>query len=293
MSTRERLMLLGAGSMAEALIKGLLDARLLAPEQITISNRSHPERLAALQERYGVTICREKEASIREATLVVLTVKPFDVVAALQEIASFLTPAQLLISVAAGVSTEAIEQLVRKPVPIIRAMPNTSSFVRESATALCRGRQATAEHVEIAQRLFSAIGSSVVVDEALMDAVTGLSGTGPAYFYYVVEALMEAGEACGLAPDICRSLLLQTLAGSAKMLQETGEDPATLRRQVTSPNGTTMAGIAVLEQGGLKPLFVRAVQRATQRALEMGQEIHIPSSTGNISSSSLPASKRH
>ncbi len=273
LTQEQRLFFLGAGSIGEAMLKGMVSAQLLPPQQITVCNRVHPVRLQALQAHYGVHICQDKRAEIDRADILLVAVKPFDLVAALQEIAPMVSPRQLIVSVVAGASTQVIEQCLGVAVPVIRAMPNTSSFVQASATALCRGRQATAEHVEIASDLFSAIGTSEVVDEADMDAITGLSGTGPAYFYYVVEALLEAGQACGLAGETCRALLVQTMYGAAKMLQETGTEPAELRRQVTSPNGTTMAAMAVLEQGAAQQLFLQAVQRATMRASEMGQQL--------------------
>lgn len=262
---------LGAGAMSEAMIKGLLAARLLSAQQITVSNRRNTARLTELEQRYGVRRSDDKMADCAQADLLLLAVKPFDLVPALQELSAQISPSQLLISVAAGISTTTIEQSIDKPVPVIRAMPNTSSFVQASATAMSPGQWTTAAHVEIAQHLFTAIGISVLVDEDQMDAVTGLSGTGPAYFYYVVEALLAAGQRCGLPAETCRTLLVQTLYGTASMLQATGKDPAELRRQVTSPNGTTMAGIAVLEGGDAQQLFVRAVQAATQRAAEMGR----------------------
>jgi pyrroline-5-carboxylate reductase len=154
--------------------------------------------------------------------------------------------------------------------PIVRAMPNTSSFVQESATAICGGRWAMPEALEIARQLFAAIGTVVAVDEGAMDAVTGLSGSGPAYIYYVAEALLAAGEAVGLPEETSRELLIQTLYGAARMLRETGKGPGELRRQVTSPNGTTMAGIAALDDAEVAAALRRAVARATERAREMG-----------------------
>jgi pyrroline-5-carboxylate reductase len=158
-------------------------------------------------------------------------------------------------------------------VPVIRAMPNTSSSVQASATALCGGQWSTPKHLELAQSLFSAIGISVIVVENQLNAVTGLSGSGPAYFYYLVEALQEAAQQCGLPAETARTLLVQTIYGAARMLQESEQDPAELRRQVTSPNGTTMAGLKVLEQGGVYQLLIKTVQRATERAAEMGAQV--------------------
>ena len=267
----QTLFFLGAGSMSEAMIKGIVAASILPAEQITVTNRRHPERLTHLQKTYGVRLCQEREAELARADMLIIAVKPFDLAATLQEIAPYVSARQLVISVVAGAATETIEQHFHQAVPVVRAMPNTSSFVQASATALCRGRWASEEHLALARQLFSAIGVAVSVEEALMDAVTGLSGTGPAYFYYVIESLMAGGLACGLSQEDCRVLMEQTVFGVARMLQETGKDPAELRRQVTSPNGTTMAAMEVLDQGHSKQLFAQAVQRATQRAVEMGK----------------------
>jgi pyrroline-5-carboxylate reductase len=270
---RLRVFFLGAGSVSEALIKGLLTARLLPAEQITISNRKNSARLDTLQRRYGVRISQDKQADCAGADLVILAAKPFDLPAALQEIAGAISSQQLVISLAAGISTSTLEQQLGQQIAVIRSMPNTSSSVQASATALCAGKWATAEHLELAQQFFSAIGISVVVEEEQMNAVTGLSGSGPAYFYYVVEALLEAAQHCGLPAETARTLLVQTIYGAARMLQESGQEPAELRRQVTSPNGTTMAGLSVLEDGGAYQLLISTVQRATQRAAEMGAQV--------------------
>jgi len=274
MATEKRLFFLGAGSIAEAMIKGIVGARVVPAEQIVISNRRNGARLEELSRSYGVRVCGDKLAEVARAEVVVLAMKPFDVMQALQEVRGALSERQLVVSVVAGVSTGAIEgQVEGVRVPVIRAMPNTSSFVQESATAVSRGRWASVSHVEFVMTMFSAIGSVTVVEERLLDAVTGLSGTGPAYFYYVVESLMRAGQDLGLPEETCWELLVQTMYGAAKMLRETGKGPEELRRQVTSPNGTTMAGISVLEQGGFPALVQRAVERATERAAEMGREV--------------------
>lgn len=264
---------LGAGAVSEALVKGLLNARLLSARQIVVSNRKNAARLEWLQQRYGVRIAEEKQEDCARADLLILAMKPFDLPAALQEVAPAISSGQVVISLAAGVSTAMIERQLGLPVPVMRAMPNTSSSVQASATALCAGRWATPEHLEMAKRLFSGIGISVVVKEEQMDAVTGLSGSGPAYFYYLVEALLEAAQQCGLPTETARTLLIQTIYGAARMLQESEQSPAELRRQVTSPNGTTMAGLAVLEQGGVYELLIQTVRRATERAAEMGAQV--------------------
>jgi len=267
----KRIFFLGAGSISEAMIKGLLETEAVAPHQITICNRQNGARLATLETHYGVRVSADKLADLAAADVVLLTVKPFDVATALAQVGGAIGAHQLVVSVAAGVTTGAIERKLGAGVPVIRAMPNTSSFVQASATALCRGSWADDAHLTLARQLFAAIGTVTTVDEGALDAVTGLAGTGPAYIYYVVEALLEGGIAAGLDEQTCRDLLLQTVHGAAKMLHTTGQAPAELRRQVTSPNGTTMAGIGVLDERGVKEAFRRAVLRATERAGEMGR----------------------
>lgn len=264
---------LGAGAVCEALIKGLLNAGLLPAEQIAVSNRKNTARLETLRQRYGVSVAEDRLEGCRQADLVILAMKPFDLPAALQEVAPAISSRQLVISVAAGISTAMIERQLGLPVPVIRAMPNTSSSVQASATALCAGHWVAPEHLDAARSLFSAIGISVVVAEEQMNAVTGLSGSGPAYFYYLVEALQEAAQQCGLPAETARTLLVQTIYGAARMLQESEQEPAELRRQVTSPNGTTQAGLSVLERGGVYQLLIQTVQRATARAAEMGAQV--------------------
>jgi pyrroline-5-carboxylate reductase len=282
LTQQHRIFFLGAGSIGEAMIKGITSANLLPSEQITISNRNNTQRLQELHSTYAVRLSQNKTRDIAEADIVILAMKPFDLVKALQEVAPAISQQQLVISLVAGVSTALIERNLSPCIPVIRAMPNTSSFVQASSTALCQGHWATLAHLAIASDLFSAIGISVTIPESLMDAATGLSGTGPAYIYYVVEALLKGGQACGLSTETCRTLLLQTVYGAAKMLQETDQEPAALRRQVTSPNGTTMAAIAVLDQGNGQQLFQDAVMRATQRAAEMGQQIEASSMVEKI-----------
>ncbi|GHO95358.1 pyrroline-5-carboxylate reductase [Reticulibacter mediterranei] len=263
----------GAGAISEAMLKGLLEAGVVPAEQITVNNRKNRERLFQLGQSYGIHISQQREQEIAAADIIILAMKPFDIHQALQEIGANITPQQMVISVVAGVSTETIESQLVEGVAVIRAMPNTSSFVQASATAISRGKHATIEQLEQGKQIFAAIGSVTEVEEQQLDAVTGLSGSGPAYIYYVIESLMQAGQQVGLSEETCRELLIQTLYGSAKMLKVTGKNPQELRRQVTSPNGTTMAGLAVLEQGDLPDLLKKAVEQATRRATEMGQEI--------------------
>jgi pyrroline-5-carboxylate reductase len=272
---KKQIFFAGAGSMSEAMIKGIVAAQVVPGKQIVVSNRKNEAKLLELSERYGVQVSRDKRADIERADIVILAMKPFDVMAALLEIGAALTKKKLVISVVAGVMTSTIEGRVEAEVPVIRAMPNTSSYVQASATAISRGRWAAEEQMEQARRLFEAVGSVEVVEERLLDAVTGLSATGPAYFYYMLESLMKAGQREGLPEETCRELLVQTMYGAAKMVRETGKTPGELRRQVTSPNGTTMAAMNVLEKGGFQELVERAVEHATRRAGEMGRETNM------------------
>lgn len=272
MLANKRLFFLGAGAMSEAMLQGLSATAALPTARIAVCNRDHLPRLELLAATYGVVASRDKLADIAAADIIILAVKPFDAVQALDEVRDALTPGHLLLSVAAGVATATLEARLPRGLPVVRAMPNTSSFVQESATAIAPGRWATPEHLDIARQLFAAIGTVARVEEAALDAVTGLSGSGPAYIYYVAEALLAAGIAAGLPEATSRELLLQTIYGAARMLRETGKDPAELRRQVTSPNGTTMAGIAVLDEGAVHQTIVRAVARATERSRELGRE---------------------
>lgn len=262
---------LGAGAIAEALIRGILNAGVVRPEQVLVSNRSDRERLADLHRRYGVRTAGSKGYVVDVCQVVVVACKPKDVAGLLAEVGGRFRRGQIILSLAAGISTAFIEARVLEGVMVVRAMPNTSCQVGESATAICAGRAATPEAMRQVTEMLSSVGQVYTVAEAHMDAVTGLSGSGPAYVYYIVEAMIEAGEAVGLAPDVARALTLQTLKGAALTLATTGADPAVLREQVTSPGGTTAAGLQVLREAGFAQALVRAVIRATERSRELGQ----------------------
>lgn len=262
---------LGAGAIAEALIRGMLNAGVVRPEQVLVSNRSDRERLADLHRRYGVRTAGSKGYVVDVCQVVVVACKPKDVAGLLAEVGGRFRRGQIILSLAAGISTAFIEARVPEGVMVVRAMPNTSCQVGESATAICAGRAATPEAMRQVTEMLSSVGQVYTVAEAHMDAVTGLSGSGPAYVYYIVEAMIEAGEAVGLAPDVARALTLQTLKGAALTLATTGADPAVLREQVTSPGGTTAAGLQVLREAGFAQALVRAVIRATERSRELGQ----------------------
>ncbi len=262
---------LGAGNMAEALIKGLLRAKVAAPQEVLCTDR-RTERGPELTERYGVRFSTDNLAATREAEIVVLSVKPQAMNKLLDEIGGALDERKLVISIAAGVPLEAIERKVGHGVRIVRTMPNTPALVGAGATAISRGEHATDADLAQAKALFDAVGKTAVVDEPLLDAVTGLSGSGPAYIFLVIEALSDAGVKVGLDRRTAQDLSAQTVLGSAKLLLETGEHPGKLKDQVTSPGGTAIAGLHTLEAGGLRTTLINAVETATKRAHELGKK---------------------
>jgi pyrroline-5-carboxylate reductase len=262
---------LGAGNMAEALIKGLLRAHVALPSEIIATDR-RTERGDELSHKYGIRFEKENLAAVRAASIVVLSVKPQAMNRLLEEIKPGLDESKLVISIAAGVPIEAIERKVGHGVRIIRTMPNTPALVGAGATALSAGEHATEADLAQAKALFEAIGLAVVVDEPLLDAVTGLSGSGPAYIFLIIEALSDGGVKAGLARDQALELAAQTVLGSAKLLIETGEHPGRLKDQVTSPGGTAIAGLHTLEAGGLRTTLMDAVEAATNRSRELGKK---------------------
>lgn len=262
--------------MAEAMVAGLVTSGVTFAPSIVVTNRSRQDRLEALALRWGVRVTGSKAEVCASSDVVVLATKPADLPLALEQLQGLVTPRHLVISVAAGVPCAVVEQALGAGVPVVRAMPNTSCHVQESATALARGRWALEEHEQVARTVFGAVGQVVVVPEEWLDAVTGLSGSGPAYVYLLMEALAEAGVEAGLSPEVSLLLTRQTVLGAARMVLETGEDPALLRKKVTSPNGTTMAALKVLEEMGFVSALREAVRRAAARAREMGEELASP-----------------
>ncbi|HLS89382.1 MAG TPA: pyrroline-5-carboxylate reductase [Sphingobacteriaceae bacterium] len=259
---------IGAGRIAQAMVEGLVAAGLSA-DQIHLTNRGNRERLNHLQSRWGVNVHLDKASAVDGAHVVVLAVKPADMAEAVAQVKPHLTGEPLLISVAAGITLAALAEWTEDRYALVRAMPNSSSRVLASATALAFDEKCNDEHKALAEALFRTIGSVVVVPEDQMDAVTGLSGSGPAYIYRLVEGLMEAGRMAGLPDHLTRRLSIETLYGAAHMLARTGQEPTELRQEVTSPGGTTAAGLAVLEAHGFTEALQQAVMAATRRAGEL------------------------
>ena len=262
---------LGAGNMAEALIKGLLRAGTARPEALIATGRRE-DRLDTLRRTYGVRTTLDNLAAVREADVVVLSVKPQALDKLLVHVAPAVNSDKLFISVAAGVPISAMERRLGEGTRIIRTMPNTPSLVGAGACALSPGEHASEEDLSVASRVFQSVGTTTVVDENLLDAVTGLSGSGPAYIFLIIEALSDAGVKVGLPRYTALKLAAQTVLGSAQLLIETNAHPGQLKDQVTSPGGTAIAGLHTLEAGGLRTTLINAVEAATRRARELGEQ---------------------
>lgn len=274
MIENKKICFVGAGAMAEAILCGLLNKKIVKPGQISVTNKDDRFRLDELVYNFGVVAdVQQKYTCITEADILILAMKPKDVRGALNEIRSYTNPTQLVISVVAGISTSYITTLLEHEAPVIRTMPNTSAIVGLSATGLCAGKTAGTEHVQLAKKIFESIGIVLYTEEAKLDAVTGLSGSGPAYVYYLVEALTAGSMDVGLEKEEAQTLILQTLIGAAQMLIETKEDPAYLREKVTSPNGTTQAGLDTLRSYHFEEAIRMCVQRATTRSKELGEQL--------------------
>ncbi len=260
---------LGTGNMAEALIKGLINSGVVEAKQIHGSD-PRKERCQEMTDRYAIHATTHNEDVVRHAEIVILSVKPQILPKVLDEIAPHLKPSALVISIAAGMPLGAIERRLPAGTRVVRTMPNTPALVGAGATAIAAGAHAKEADVEATQRIFDAVGMTVVIDESQLDAVTGLSGSGPAYVFLIIEALSDAGVKMGLSRYNAQALAAQTLLGSAKLLIETHEHPGRLKDMVTSPGGTAIAGLHTLEAGGLRTTLINAVEAATNRSRELG-----------------------
>ena len=263
---------IGSGNMATALIKGLLKSEKIPAENLYASDVDM-DKLEQLSNEYGINIIfKDNKKLVGDVDIVILAVKPQIMGKVINEISMKVDDSKLLISIAAGISSEFVENALGKKVRFIRTMPNTPALVLAGATAIAAGESATEDDVKVAQEIFSAVGITVIVDEYQMDAVTGLSGSGPAYIFMIIEALSDAGVKVGLSRDISMKLAAQTVLGAAKLQIETGMHPGTLKDMVTSPGGTAIAGIHTLEQGGLRTTLINAVETATKRSMDLGKK---------------------
>ncbi len=264
----KRVAVLGAGKMGSILVQALLKEGMISPETTT-ATVAHADRARTLGSKLNIKVGTDNVAAVRNADIIFICVKPQGVVDVAKQIRTHITPKQLVVSVAASVPTHLIEGGLKGNVPVIRAMPNTPCVVEAGMTALCKGKFAEQKHVDLACSLFNVFGRTVVVDEKHMDAVTGLSASGPAYIYIILESLAEAGVKVGLPRDIATLLAAQTALGAAKVVLETGDHPALLKDAVTTPAGCTIDGILELEEGKLRVTLIKAVVKAAQRAKEL------------------------
>jgi pyrroline-5-carboxylate reductase len=262
---------LGAGNMAEALIRGLLRGHADAARIAASGPRA--ERMTELGERYHILATTDNGVLVERSDILVLAVKPQIMRKVLDEIAERVRPDALVISIAAGIPIAAIEGRLRPGTRVVRTMPNTPALVDAGATAIAAGGHATAADLADAKRIFDAVGVTVTLDEYQLDAVTGLSGSGPAYIFLILEALSDAGVKVGLSRRTATLLAAQTLLGSAKLLLETNEHPGRLKDMVTSPGGTAITGLHTLEHGGVRTTLIEAVEAATKRSHELGQAL--------------------
>jgi pyrroline-5-carboxylate reductase len=266
----KRVGFLGAGNIGDAMIKGLLQSGLVPAGAIHTSD-ARPDRLAQIVKQYGIQSAADNLALVRASDVIVLAVKPQIIATVLKEIAPAVDDTKLVVSVAAGVATSTLRANLPRARRLIRVMPNTPALVLEGATAIARAEGLDPGDLETAQELFGAVGRVVVLDEDALDAVTGLSGSGPAYVAIVIEALADGGVKMGLDRATAMTLAAQTVLGAAKLIIDTGMHPGQVKDMVASPGGTTIAGIAALEEGGVRRTFISAVERATLRSRELGQ----------------------
>jgi pyrroline-5-carboxylate reductase len=266
-----RIGLIGGGNMALALVRGLVASGRVTAANVRASDPSEARR-SLLAKEHGILVSDDNAEVARWANVVVLAVKPQVIEPVVASVADALAPEATIVSIAAGVPLAVLEARLPAGARVVRAMPNTAAIALAGATGLSGGSRATSADLELARSLFEAVGSVVVVDEALLDAVTGLGGSGPAYVMLVIEALADGGVKMGLSRDAALLFAAQTVYGSAKLLLETKEHPARLKDMVTSPAGTTIAGLSALEAGGVRSSFIEAVERATRRSQELGAQ---------------------
>ncbi|MBK9072721.1 MAG: pyrroline-5-carboxylate reductase [Myxococcales bacterium] len=269
MLTGKTIGFIGAGNMAQAIIAGLVHTGAVAPRNI-LASAPREERRQELAVSLGIEVTSDNREVARRADILVLAVKPQIFAKVVHDIAADVRDAAVVVSVAAGISTQSIEAWFGRPLRVVRSMPNTPALVKAGATAIAKGAHASADDLAAVKVIFDAVGLTIALDEHQLDAVTGLSGSGPAYIFLILEALADAGVKVGLSRRHAQALAAQTVMGSAKMLLETDEHPGRLKDMVTSPGGTAIAGLHTLEQGGLRTTLINAVETATNRAKELG-----------------------
>jgi len=267
----KKISIIGAGNMGEALVSGLIGSGSSNPGNI-ICTDIRENKLNSVKEKYGVVVMTENLKAVETSEIIIYAVKPQIIASVLKETSPCLNMSKLIISIAAGVPLAAIESCLQKELRLIRVMPNIAAFVKESASVVAAGANATQEDIKLAMAIFDSMGKTIFLKEnVLMDAITGLSGSGPAYIFLIVDAMADAGVKVGLSREDALFLSTQTVLGAAKLLMETKEHPGRLKDMVTSPGGTAIAGIHTLEKGGLRTTLINAVEVATHRSRELGE----------------------
>lgn len=266
--SQQKVAILGLGKIGSILLQAMLRDGLLAPKNVR-ATVARPERATTLSKEFGIDVGIDNAEAVRDAGIILLAVKPQTVGSVLTGLRDVLNDDQLLISVAASVPTAYMEERLSAKIPIIRAMPNTPAMLGAGMTGICKGANATAAQLQLAQAMFNTVGRTAIVEEKHMDAVTGLSASGPAFIYIIIESLAEAGVKVGLPRELATLLAAQTAMGASKVVLETGQHPAQLKDAVTTPAGCTIDGILELEEGKLRVTLIKAVVKAAQRAKEL------------------------
>lgn len=264
----KKITIIGGGKMGSIIAQGLIDNKIASPKDMIITDID-AGRLDDLRSSMKLKVSQNNEKAVKNADIIILAVKPQNMAATLREISSVTDKSKLVISIAAGITTNFIEKSLAKGVRVVRVMPNTPALIGEGAAAAAGGSYAKAKDVKMTRAIFDAVGMSVEVKEKMMDAVTGLSGSGPAYFFLIIEAMIEAGLKAGLSKALSKQLAVQTMLGAARLCLHSDKEPAQLREMVTSPNGTTFAGLKVMEEKNLRAIIVAAVEAATTRSREL------------------------
>jgi len=266
----------GSGSMAEAIVRGILNQELVPSKQIAMLNRSNKERQQELHMQYGVQTAMQgktNEQYLQEADIIFLAMKPKDAAKALRSLQPMLRPSQLIISVIAGLSIHAMQQLLGNDIPIVRTMPNTSSTIGLGVTGISYSSTVNEQQRFMTETMFDSTGVYTVIEESMQDSITSITGSGPAYIYYIMEIMMKGAQQAGFTEEQASQLVTQTVLGAATMVQQTQESPANLRRKVSSPNGTTQAAIETMAANGLEQALLSGISRCAERAAEIGRAI--------------------
>ncbi len=270
MLKEKKIGIIGTGNMGEALIDGLIHSRSSVPENIICSD-IRKEKLKSVREKYGIISKTNNADVVKASDIIIYAIKPQIMTNILKETADYLDSSKIIISIAAGVPLSSIESCLNMELRLVRVMPNIAASVKEGASAIAPGDHVLKNDLQVAKAVFDSVGKSVIIEESLMDAITGLSGSGPAYIFLIVDALADAGVKMGLSRDDSLFLSSQTVLGAAKLLMDTKEHPGKLKDKVTSPGGTAIAGLHTLEEGGLRTTLINAVEAATNRSKELGE----------------------